>query len=125
MGILVEGNHEGGFLVSEASKTRSRDTVGFTQAEEHLTGTIVAILTAGADKGKYIKYNVASGDPATGILFTEFTADTVLEAKEINKVVFARDAEANGKELVYPAGLTTTQIETIHSDLAVVGIVVR
>lgn len=124
MGILVEGNHEGGFLVSEASKTRSRETVGFTQAEEHLTGTIVSILTAGVDKGKYVKY-ATGGDPATGILFTEFTAATVLEAKELNKVVFARDAEVNGKELAYPAGLTTTEIEAIHSDLAVVGIVVR
>lgn len=81
-------------------------------------------LAANANVGLYAPLNLLATDGtqnAAAILFNETDASQ----GNTNVTVIDIDAEVNGSELVYPAGVTTAQIAAINAQLTALDIKVR
>lgn len=119
---LTEGS--GGYLLSEANGTRSRDVVTLVITAVILrVGTILGQITAG---GNYTEWDPAAIDgsqTAVAVLFND--APINVATQEV--VITSRDAEVNRDELAFlPSGAPTApQIAAAIVDLAAVGIIVR
>lgn len=119
---LQEGDHAGGFIVSEASQgstgvSRSREAVTYTGSTALVAGQVV-VNTAGVIT-PYINGTTAD---ANAVLFDNVEAGDVTTQR---CVVLARDCEVNGAELNFTAAETPTGIANAISELAAVGIIVR
>lgn len=119
---ITEGRRTGEHLVSEANGTRSRETVVILAGTGALEpGTVLAKLTA---SGKHVVYDNDGADgseTAAAILYDAVDA-TAADAKAVAHV---RDAEVNGRCLVWKDGLTAAAITAGTADLAVAGLIVR
>jgi hypothetical protein len=121
MTVKTEGVHAGGFIVSEANKTRSRETIIVNVGEVLTAGQVLGKITA---SGHYKAFdNVASdgSQSVAGILFDSVDATTV----ETKGVAVVRDAEVNKAELVWADGLDSGEQETALVALAALGIIAR
>ena len=119
MAVFEETIGTGGYLVSEAQGTRSRE-IGVLAAGDLLPGTVLAVN----GDGKYVQLAPGAADgteDAVGILY----AHTDASESEQNCVVNVRDCEVNGAELTWPDGITELQKDTATSQLAGAGIIVR
>ena len=120
MTTLTEVRHAGEWLVSEAQGRRSREKV-IIDTGNLVAGTVLGKITA---TGKYVILNTAGADgsqTAVGVLWEAVDATTA------DKVVAAivRDAEVNGGEIIYPAGISTPNRDLAIANLALAGIIVR
>jgi len=119
---ITEGRRTGEFIVSEANGTRSRETIVIAAGTGALEpGTVLAKLTA---SGKHVVYDndgTDGSETAAAILYAAVDA-TAADAKA---VAIVRDAEVNGRCLVWKDGLTAAAITAGTADLAVAGLIVR
>ena len=121
MTVKTEGVHAGGFLVSEANKTRSREMVYINAGQVLKAGQVLGKLTVG---GHYKAFDNALGDGSqtvAGILFDN--VDTT--AGEKKATVIVRDAEVNKEELVWQDSIDSGEQETALVALAALGIIAR
>jgi hypothetical protein len=115
MTVKTEGQHAGEFLISEASGTRSRESITVTGGSFPV-GQVLGKITA---SGKYTAYDAAV-DPADGsetavaVLFDAVDASSA----DAKGVAIMRDAEVRGSDLTDNDASGTT-------DLAAAGIIVR
>lgn len=111
----LEARRTGDFILSEASGTRSRESVTIAAAAAALTvGTVVGKITA---SGKYVAYDNGASDGsevAAGVLYAA-VADS---AADQSGVIIARDAEVNASRLT---GSDTPGL----ADLKALGIIAR
>lgn len=122
MAKFTEGRHAGGFMVSDANKTRSREIVTVLSGEVLEAGTVLGKLTA---SGKYVGLAAAGGtddsDTVAGILWDNVDAtDGDVEATAI-----VRDAEVNEHELVFGDDLDTGERAAALDGLRALGIIPR
>ncbi len=121
MSTLNETRHRGEFLVSTANGTRSFDKGMLADGNDLVAGAVLGKLTT---TGEYVELDPAGADGAevaSGILNEAATASGA--AVEI--VAVARDAEVNGAEIAWPAGILEAEKTTALSQLADLSIVVR
>lgn len=121
MTTLVEGKHPGGFLVWEAFRDYTRETI--TVAAGTLEpGTVLGKITTG---GKYTVLAPAAtngSQNAAGILWAGVDAS----AADAPGVVLLRGpAIVNRHEIVWPEGATEAQITAATTALAALGIILR
>lgn len=120
--VITEGRRTAEFLVSEANGYLSREQVVVSSGEGALQpGTVLAKLTA---TGEYVVYDNAGTDgseTAAAILYAAVDA-TSADAKA---VIIARDAEVNGRLLVWKTGLLAADKTAATADLKSAGIIVR
>lgn len=120
MAILTDTAHAGNFIASEASGTRSRETVTIG-AGKLAAGTVLGKLTSG---GNYIILTPGASDgsqTAAGVLFDAVDAT----GAATKGVIVARDAEVNGASLVYPAAISAPNKAAAIVSLTALGIIVR
>jgi hypothetical protein len=102
MSVKTEGTHPGGFILSEANGTLSRDngTIRVAANSTLEAGAVVGQITA---SGKYVEYDDANSDgseEAAGVLYAPITNDTDAAA-DYAGVVINKDAEVATDELVW------------------------
>jgi hypothetical protein len=81
-------------------------------------------VTVSAVSAKLVPLNPVATDGtqvAAGISFGTYDAT----AADVPGLAVIRDAEVNGGELIWPAGITATQIATATGQLAAIGIITR
>lgn len=121
MTVLTEGRSTAEFVVSEANGARSRDVVTIASGEVLEPGTVLGTVTA---SGKSVQLNPAAADgseAAAAILYEGVDAS----AADATRTAVVRDAEVNGGEIVWPAGITDPDKATAIGQLAALGILVR
>jgi hypothetical protein len=121
MTTLTETTHDGEFIVSEASGTRSREVATLITGQDLAAGAVLGMITASS---KYTVLAPAAGDgseAAAGILFAATDATSADE----ECVLILRDAEVNGGEIGWPAGISAGEKTTAIAELAALGIIVR
>lgn len=121
MTIKTEGHHAGGFLVSEANKTRSRESITVASGEVLVAGAVLGQITA---SGLYVELDPDASDgseSAAGILFDAVDAS----GGDTSGVAIVRDAEVNANELTWPDALATDDQDTATGQLAALGIILR
>lgn len=121
MTTLVEGKHPGGFLVWEAFRDYTRETI--TVAAGTLEpGTVLGKITA---SGHYAAHDPAATDgteTAVAVLWGKADAS----AGEVPAVALVRGpAIVNRNDLVWPEGATEPQIAAATTALAALGILLR
>ena len=124
MATLTETQHAGEFIISEASGTRSRETITVLSGQDLSAGAVVGKVASGAGSGKYKEYNPANVDgseTAVGVLFDGVDASAADKAG----VIMARDAEVTSADLQWFSGATSGQKTTGESELATLGIIAR
>jgi hypothetical protein len=92
-------------------------------AADFVVGDTITITVA-AGSGKYVEWDPAATDGsniAAGILFDGVDAT----AADADGVLVARDAEANGGELIYFTGATTDNKALASEQMEDLGIIVR
>lgn len=120
MVVKTEGFHAGHFIVSEANKTRSRETIIIREGQVLVAGAIIA---KGAD-GKYGAYNndgTSDENTAAGILFDNVDATD----GDVKAVGVLRDCEVNLDELQWADTEDTGDRDAAIADLAALGIIGR
>lgn len=121
MATITESRHNLCWFISEASNTRSRDVGVLAELEVLETGTILGEDTT---TGEYKSYNKDATDGSeTAIAILWSGEDTTTGAKDVT--VLVRDAEVNGKELMYQDGLLDAEKQIVNTQLEEVGIIVR
>ena len=121
MTTLVEGKHPGGFLVWEAFRDYTRETI--TVAAGTLqSGTVLGRITA---SGKYTAHDPAAVDGTeTAVALLWGRADA--SGGEIPAVALLRGpAIVNRHDLVFAGTPSEAEIAAAHADLLAAGILVR
>ncbi|WP_142847236.1 head decoration protein [Telmatospirillum sp. J64-1] len=121
MGTLTEPRHAGGYLVSEANGSRSRESVIFAAGHAVPAGAVLGRVTA---TGKYVPVSPAAEDGSEKAAGISHAAVDATDA-DAPGVITARDAEVNAAELEWPTGTTTQQIADALAELAEAGIIAR
>ena len=121
MTILTEGRHPGGFLVWEAFRDYTRETI--TVASGTLEpGTVLVKITA---SGKYAGHDPAATDgteTAVAVLWGKADAS----GGDAPAVALVRGpAIVNRYDLVFAADLTDPEVAAAHAGLLAAGILVR
>lgn len=122
MTVKTEGVHAGGFLVSDANKTRSREIVTILSGEVLTAGTVLGKLTA---SGKYVGLAAPGGtdgsDTVAGVLWDNVDATD----GDVEVTAIVRDAEVNEHELVFADDLDTGDRAAALDGLRAIGIIPR
>jgi len=111
----------GSAILSEASGTRSRETVTLASGASVKANEVVGEITA---SGKYAPFDPAASDG------TETAAGVVVAPSDATSadqpvLIIARDAEVDKNGLVWPDGITAAQQSAAEADLEAAGILVR
>jgi len=118
---LTETSHAGGFLISEAHGHYARDNGKLASGQKLDAGAVLGRITA---TGLYTAVAPAANDgseSATAILYAGVDAMNA----DAPCVVIVRGAEVNQHALIWPNGMTASQIVTAIGQLIEAGVIVR
>lgn len=121
MAHLTETAHEGEFLVSEASGTRSRENITLLQTPTAVPGSVIGQTIADPTVWATVDSGATTG--AAGILVSDPGVLAVPPA-EVTAVAIVRDAEVNADEVDYGL-LAAPDIATAQAALLALGIILR
>lgn len=111
-----------GFIVSESNGRRSREQISLAATTVALrSGTVLGKVTA---TGAYVPYAPAAVDGSqnfAGILFEGRPIDTAAQ----RAVAITRQAEVDGRKLVFVNALTAAQLTALEAAAAGQGVLVR
>jgi hypothetical protein len=123
---FTEPHRRGGFLISEAEGTRSREVGAFTNAGSVdlalPAGLVIGQLAADGSLVGYTNTGTLGAQTAIGVLWDNLTIPPGVTATE---TYIARDAEVNAAELQYVAGDVAADKTAALADLRSIGIVAR
>ena len=123
MTTLIEGKHAGGFLIWEAFRDYTRETVTIASGAGKLEpGTVLGKITTG---GKYTVLAPAAtngSQNAAGLLWDGVDAT---DADVPGVVILRGPAIVNRHEVSFPDGATEAQITATTTALATIGIILR
>lgn len=123
MTVLIETNHPGAFLLSEAQGQRSRDNITIAGGTGIVSpGSVLGRVTA---TGKYVVSAAGASDGSqVPAAINFYGADASAADAEVSAIV--RDAEVNGHCLVYHADRDQpAEKAAAHDALKSFGIIVR
>lgn len=115
--------NNGHFVQSEANGTQSREQILLYRGARVEAATVMGKITA---SGLWKPLDLAASDGsevAAGILWS--TRDALAGADTRRSVAMVRDCDVNGKELIWPAGITVNQRKAAETQLAASGVLVR
>lgn len=129
MAIVDNGNRPTACILSEADGVRSRDNIVIAAGSGIIApNTVLGLITSGANQGKYKPSPLAAETPdignqtANAICLYGGDATTV----DVRVAGLTRDAEVNGKTLIYAPSVTTAAHRaTKIGQLKAAGIIVR
>jgi len=123
MTVLIETNHPGAFLLSEAQGQRSRDTITIAGGAGIVSqGSVLGKVTA-ADKYVVSAIGATDGSQVPAAI-NIYGADA--STADIGIAAIVRDAEVNGHCLVYHADRDQpAEKAAAHDALKSLGIIVR
>ena len=114
MASQTEGNHRGGYIVSEPNGDRGRDIVTIASGEVLQPGHVLGKVTS---SGEYKSYNPGNADGSeTAVAVSYDHVDATGGTKDA--VITARSTEVNAGELVWFSGATGTQKTAGMEELA-------
>lgn len=111
------------FVIAEANGTMSREQILLYRGARIEAGTVLGKRTA---DGLWAPLNVAAADgtqTAAGIL--RDARDALAGADTRRAVAIVRNADVNGKKLIWPAGITVNQRKTAEGQLGSTAVLVR
>ena len=111
-----------GFLVSEASGHRSRESIVIAENQTLKAGAVLGQVTTG---GQYVELNPAASDGSEAAAAILGEAVTTGAGETEARAVVIRDAEVNSAELIWPTGITAPQQTAAIGELNALGIVLR
>lgn len=123
MTVLLEGRHPGEFLMSEASRQRSRDNITVASGAGIIApGTVLGRITA---SGKYVVSAIGAQDGSeTAAAVALYGCDAT--SADAHIAAITRDAEVNAQVLTYHSDRDQAADRVAaHRELAAVGIIVR
>ncbi|KRQ99272.1 head decoration protein [Bradyrhizobium valentinum] len=120
--VLTEGRHPAEFILSEANGQRSRGNITIAENQEFEAGQVLAEITA---SGEYVAHDPAGAGGAAVATAIALYGATTEEGETADISAIVRDAEVNGKILIYKTGITAPQTEAAIEALADQGIIVR
>ena len=123
--VFTEPRHAGEFILSEASGNRSREGVKIGENQNIEPGTLLAILALTAGDYHAVVFNPESDDGSEKASAIAIYPAKTGAGETLDIAAIFRDAEANGKCLAWPEGITAEQQAAAIADLASVGIIVR
>lgn len=129
MTVFTEGKHPGDGLLSEATRSRSRDAITIVAGSGVISPmTVLGLITSGANAGKYEPSTNAAKVPDIGSQTAKavnlYGGDATTADLEVAAIV--RDAEVNGHALSFDASVNdATKRAAKATQLAAVGIIVR
>lgn len=121
MTVFTESAHAGGYIVSEANRTRSRDEIVVAEGNNLPAAAVIGKITA---SGKYKRVEPGASDgsqTAVAILF----AATDASASDKQATATTRDSEVHLDELDWPEGISDGQKDAAIAQLAERGIIGR
>ena len=119
---LIETTHAGGFILSEANGSRSRD-IGTQAAEQtFLPGQVLGQLAA---DDTFVVLDPAGADGSEAAAAIAYGASSTGTGETVEITLMKRDMEAIGGELVWPEGISDPEKATAIAELAALGILVR
>ena len=110
----------GEYIVGEEPDYRSRD-VAIISGGDYAPGTVLGKITG---SGKLTQVNPSASDGSQSAVAVLYQAAKA-SAADVRRTVHSRDCSVNGNLLIYPAGATTNQKQTIVNQLTALGIIVR
>lgn len=116
---ITEKGHAGGFLLSEANGSRSREEVTILEGQNLAAGAVLGRITSG---GKYVEYDNDGTDDGRRTAVAILYAAADASDGDVQATAIVRDAEVNGEELVWQS---SDEVAAGITDLAAVGIIVR
>jgi hypothetical protein len=119
---LTQRPRTGGFIVSEANPNRSLDNgiLASGQATALNAGTVLGQVAA----GRYSVFDPAGTD-GSQIAWAILYAYADATVADLAIVAVARDEEVRSDALIWPAGITSPQIDAAAAQLNERGIVLR
>ena len=121
MAIITAPQRDCDFLVSHATGDRSFEKGALAAGQNLAAGAVLGKITASGAYTAFAPAAVDGSQTAAAILYAATDATTA--AKNVTLVV--RDAEVNGKVLVWPAGTTTAQKDAAQASLLGAGLLIR
>ena len=122
MAELIEGNHRGGYIVSEGNGNISRGTGTILSGEVIEAGQVIGIVTA---SGKFAHYDAAATDGTETVAGISYDNVDATDADALGATITLRDSEVNGKDLVYQDSADEAAILTTNTELKALNIIVR
>ncbi|WP_439527839.1 head decoration protein [Pannonibacter sp.] len=123
MTTLTEGRHPGSFLVWEALRDYTRETVTLASGAGKLDpGTVLGKITSG---GKFTQLAPAASNGSQTAAAILWGAADASAADAPAVVVLRGPAIVNRNELVWPTGATEPQITAATAALTALGILLR
>ncbi len=129
MTTFNEGRHTGEGLLSEATGSRSRESVTVASGAGIIApGSVLGLYTSGANAGKYALAPAAAADPDVGnqvaVAIALYGCDATSADQKI--AVVTRDAEFNGNTLTFHSSVNdAAKIAAKATQLAARGVIVR
>jgi hypothetical protein len=121
MATVPYGRGAGHFIAGESNFWRSRQHEVLITGQNLVAGTVLGRITA-SGKLTILAPGASDGSQnAVGVLFD----DTDATAEDKRVVLLARDFEADGAVLTWPAGITSPQKVTATAAMLALGIVIR
>jgi Bacteriophage lambda head decoration protein D len=127
MAVKTELRHDGGFLLSEADGTRSREVCTIAAGHVLQPGTVLGALSSGGEAISYVNDASDGSEAAIGILLNGIDTSITGTNAATKATYIARDAEVNGHELLWGETVDqeSTDIAAGVADLAALGIILR
>lgn len=127
--IVDNGNRPTACILSEAGGRRSRENIVIVAGSGIIApNTVLGLITSGTGQGKYKPSPLAAETPdignQTAVAIALYGGDAT--TADIKVAALRRDAEVNGKTLIYAPSVTTAAHRTTkNAQLATAGIIVR
>lgn len=121
MSVLIEANRLGDIIKYEAPNLYSREEIMVGSGQNLTIGTVVAALTA---DGKMVAFNPTATDGSevvAGVIAESIDATTA----ETKSWMIARLAIVSDDGLIWPGGITASQLVTATKQLKQLGILIR
>ena len=122
MTTLTEGRHAAECVLSEATRSRSRENVTIDESQTILAGQVLAIVTASGEYAAYDEDGVDGTENAAGIALYAITTGA---GAPMPTAILRRDAEVNGNIIVWPSSTDAGEKTAAIVQLAALGIIVR
>lgn len=118
----TESNYAGGYIVSEASGTRSRELLTLAAEQTIKAGQVLGKVTA---NGQYVAMDPAAEDGSEVAAAIAYDAASTGVGETLQIVAHVRDMEFNDAELAFPDGIAAPDRAAAITELAALGMIAR
>lgn len=122
MAVLTQGPRAGGYIVSEANGSLSRDTGIILSGEVLQVGQLIGVVTA---SGKYAKYDPTAADGTETVAGISHDSRDATDGDISGAVFSVRVGEVRESDLIYHDSATPEEIVAANLELEALFLKVR